>query len=73
MSTRKILRIAVLAAAAIALIAAAMELREKQLAVDETVNDIEDQIAALDPVTRAAVVGRLSADATAEVKHKINP
>jgi hypothetical protein len=73
MSIRTILRIALLAAAAVALIAAAAEPREKQLAVDETVNDIEDQTAALDPATRAAAVGQLTADATAEVKHRINP
>ena len=68
MSTRKILRIALLAAAAVALAAAAVELQEKRQVADQTANDIEDQLAALDPVTRAAVVSRLTADAVSEVK-----
>ena len=73
MSTRKILRIALLAAAAVALAAAALELQEKRQVADQTANDIEDQIAALDPVTRAAVVSRLTADAVSEVKGQTNP
>jgi hypothetical protein len=73
MSTRKILRIALLAAAAVALAAAALELQEKRQVADQTANDIEDQLAALDPVTRAAVVSRLTADAVSEVKGQTNP
>lgn len=73
MNTRKILRITLLAAAAVALTAAAVELQEKRHVADQTANDIEDQLAALDPVTRAAVVSRLTADAASEVKGRINP
>jgi hypothetical protein len=73
MSTRKILRIALLAAAAVALAAAAVELQEKRQVADQTANDIEDQLAALDPITRAAVVSRLTADAVSEVKGQTNP
>jgi hypothetical protein len=73
MSTRKILRIALLAAAAVALSAADVELQQTRQVADQTANDIEDQLAALDPATRAAVVGRLTADAASEVKGRANP
>jgi hypothetical protein len=73
MNTRRILRIALLAAAAVALAAAAVQLQEKRQVADQTADDIEDQLAALDPVTRAAVVSRLTADAASEVKGRVNP
>lgn len=68
MGTHKIVRVAVLAAAAAALIAAALELREKRLLTEQTVDEIEDQLTALDPATRAAVVARLASDAANEAK-----
>jgi hypothetical protein len=73
MSTHKIVRVAVLAAAAAALIAAAVELREKRLLTEQTVDEIEDQLTALDPATRAAVVARLASDAANEAKQRLNP
>ena len=73
MTMKKILRIVLLAAAAVALAAAAMELQKKRQVADQTADDIEDQLASLDPVTRAAVVTRLTADAAAEVKERTNP
>lgn len=73
MSTHKIVRVAVLAAAAAALIAAAVELREKRLLTEQTVDEIEDQLTALDPATRAAVVARLASDAASEAKQRLNP
>ena len=73
MSTHKIVRVAVLAAAAAALIAAAIELREKRLLTEQTVDEIEDQLTALDPATRAAVVARLASDAASEAKQRLNP
>jgi hypothetical protein len=73
MSTHKIVRVAVLAAAAAALIAAAIELREKRLLTEQTVDEIEDQLTALDPATRAAVVARLASDAANEAKQRLNP
>ena len=50
-------------AAAVLLAVAAAQLREKKQLVDLTARQIEDQIAALDPGTRAAVITRLTADA----------
>ena len=73
MSTHKIVRVAVLAAAAAALIAAAVELREKRLLTEQSVDEIEDQLTALDPATRAAVVARLASDAANEAKQRLNP
>jgi hypothetical protein len=73
MSTQKVVRVAVLAAAAAALIAAAIELREKRLLTEQTVDEIEDQLTALDPATRAAVVARLASDAANEAKQRLNP
>jgi len=73
MSTKQVLRIALLAAAAIALTVVAAELQDKRRLADETVSDIEAQIAALDPATRAAVVGRLATDAAGEAKQRLNP
>ena len=73
MSSHKIVRVAVLAAAAAALIAAAIELREKRLLTEQTVDEIEDQLTALDPATRAAVVARLASDAANEAKQRLNP
>ena len=63
---RTILRVVLLAAAAAALVAAAVQLREKRLLAERTVEEIESQIAALDPATRAAVVSRLASDAAKE-------
>jgi hypothetical protein len=65
------LRAALLAAAAAALVAAAAQLREKRMLADQTVAEIEDQIAALDPATRAAVLGRLTSDAAKQAKTRI--
>jgi hypothetical protein len=73
MSTKQVLRIALLAAAAVALTVVAAELQDKRRLADETVSDIEAQIAALDPATRAAVVGRLATDAAGEAKQRLNP
>jgi hypothetical protein len=71
MTTHKIFRAALFAAAAAALIAAAVQLREKRLLAEQTVDEIEDQLAALDPATRAAVVARLATDAADEAKQRL--
>ena len=68
-STR-ILRAVLLAAAALALAAAAYQLREKHQEAELTVQDIHDQLDALDPVTRAAVVARLTSDEVKKVRDR---
>ena len=60
------MRAVLLAAAARA--AAAYQLREKHLEADQAVQAIHDQLDALDPVTRAAVIGRLTAEEVKKVR-----
>ena len=66
-STR-VLRVALLAAAAVVLAAAAYQLREKHQQAELTVQNIHDQLDALDPATRAAVVARLTSDEAKKVR-----
>ena len=63
----RIIRGALLAAAAAVLAAAAYQLREKHQEAELTVQNIHDQLDALDPATRAAVVGRLTSDEVIKV------
>ena len=62
MVLRRIIRAALLTAAAMALARAAYQLREKRQEDDTAVQDIHDQLDALDPAQRAAVVARLTSD-----------
>jgi len=68
--SRAVLRAGLLVAAAVALAFAATQLREKRALAVATVDDIEAQLAALDPATKAAVIARLSADAAKSVHDK---
>jgi len=54
-------------AAVVALAFVAAQVREKRTLAVATVDDIEAQLAGLDPLTRTAVVARLSADAAQDV------
>lgn len=65
-------RVVLLVAAAGLLAIAAHVLRDKKLAVETITQQIEDTISALDPVTRAAVITRLSTDVGEKVKGRIN-
>jgi sulfate adenylyltransferase subunit 1 (EFTu-like GTPase family) len=49
------------------LAAAAYQLREKHQEAELTVQNIHDQLDALDPATRAAVVARLTSDEVTKV------
>jgi len=70
LNSRVALRVGLLIAAAVALAIAAAQVREKRDLAIATVDDIEAQLAALDPATRAAVVSRLSVDAAKRVHDK---
>jgi hypothetical protein len=59
---RVALRVGLLVAAAVALAFAAVQVREKRSLALAAVDDIERQLASLDPATRAAVITRMSAD-----------
>jgi hypothetical protein len=72
MLSRRLLRVALLAVAAALLAVAANELRERQRVVNETTDQIEGTIAALDPDTQAAVIAKLSADAAREAKEHLD-
>jgi hypothetical protein len=67
-SSTRIIRAALLAAAAVALAVAAAQLRGKRQTADLAVKSIHDQLDALDPVSRAAVIARLSSDEVKEVR-----
>lgn len=68
MSLSPTFRAALLAAAAVALAAAAMQIRGKHRTAELTVESIQAQLEALDPATRAAVIARLSADEVKKVR-----
>jgi len=68
MSLSPTLRAALLAAAAVALAAASLLLRGKRHTAELAVKSIQAQLDALDPVTRAAVITRLSADEVKKVR-----
>jgi hypothetical protein len=70
MSSRAVLRLVLLLAAAAALAGAAVTLQQKRQLAIGTVDDIEAQLAALDPATRAAVIARLGKDATDAVRSR---
>ena len=68
-STR-IIRAVLLVAAAAILAAAAAQLRDKRQTAKLTVENIHEQLDALDPVTRAAVIARLSSDEVKKVRDR---
>jgi hypothetical protein len=67
-SSTRIIRAALLAAAAAVLVFAAYQLREKHQEADLAVQNVHDQLDALDPATRAAVVARLTSDEVKKVR-----
>ena len=67
-SSTRIIRAALLTAAAAVLAVAAAQLRGKHQTAELAVQNIQDQLDALDPVTRAAVVARLSSDEIKKVR-----
>jgi hypothetical protein len=64
----RLIRAVLLVAAAVALAAAAVQVREKRQTAELTVENIQAQLDALDPVTRAAVIARLSSDEVKKVR-----
>jgi hypothetical protein len=67
-SSKRIFRAVLLVAAAAALAAVAVQLRSKRNTAELTVENIHEQLDALDPVTRAAVIARLSSDEVKKVR-----
>ena len=71
MNEKWILRAVLLAAALGALVFAATRLRDTRSKIATSVGEIEAQIAGLDPVTRAGVVARLTADAAKSAHEQV--
>jgi hypothetical protein len=67
-SSTRIIRAALLAAAAAVLVAAAFLLSEKHQEAEAAVQNIQDQLDALDPATRTAVIARLTSDEVKRVR-----
>ena len=67
-SSTRIIRAVLLAGAAAALAAAAYLLREKHQEAEAAVQTIQDQLDALDPAQRAAVIARLTSDEVKRVR-----
>ena len=70
--SERLLRLTLVAACAVALAVALAQLRKRHILTDETVQSIEDQLLALDPATRAAVVARLAVDAKTAVSERMH-
>ena len=66
--SRRTIRAVLLAAAAAALAVAAYQLREKHQEAELAVQNIHDQLDALDPATRAAVIARLTSEEVKKVR-----
>jgi hypothetical protein len=64
----RIIRAALLVTAAVLVAAAAAQLRDMRQTAELTVDSIQRQLDALDPVTRAAVIARLSSDEVKKVR-----
>ena len=71
MNEKWILRAIVFVAVAAAVALAAGQLRGEHRKISLNVDEIEEQIAALDPVTRAGVIARLTADAAKTVHERV--
>jgi hypothetical protein len=71
-SWRVLVGVAVVAASAAVAVYASRDLRRKRDLADLTVDQIEEQIIALDPITRAAVIARLSTDAAKVARDRVS-
>jgi hypothetical protein len=62
--TKVALTIGLVAVAAVGVALAVKTVREKKLVVDETAGSIQSELDALDPISRAAVLAKVSSDTT---------
>jgi hypothetical protein len=70
--SNRLIKLSLLAAAAGGVAAVAVtQLRAKQAVVDTTAQGIHDQLDALDPLTREAVIARLTKDAAKDVEARL--
>ena len=66
--SKRTIRVALLVATAVVLLAAAVQLRDMHDTAELTADNIQEQLDALDPVTRAAVIARLGSDEVKKVR-----
>jgi len=67
-SSKRVIWLALLAAAAAVLIAVMYQLREKEQEAETAVQNIDDQLDALDPATRTAVVAKVTSQEVDRVR-----
>jgi hypothetical protein len=67
-ASNRLIQLALLLAGAAIAAVAIVQLRVKRETVEVTAQSIHDQLDALDPVTRGAVIARLTRDAAKEVQ-----
>jgi hypothetical protein len=68
MNRRKAVRVAVVVAVGVALVAGVVVLQQRRALAMRTAEEIEAQLDALDPLTRADVLARLTKDAAERVR-----
>jgi hypothetical protein len=68
--SNRLIKLMLFAAAAAIAAFAVVQLWAKRRTVDVTAQGIHDQLDALDPVMRSAVIARLTADAVKDVKER---
>lgn len=68
--SNRLIKLMLFAAAAAIAAFAVVQLGAKRRTVEVTAQGIHDQLDALDPVTRSAVIARLTADAVKDVKER---
>ena len=68
--SNRLIKLMLFAAAAAIAGFAVVQLRAKRRTVEVTAQGIHDQLDALDPVTRGAVIARLTADAVKDIKER---
>jgi hypothetical protein len=67
-ASNRFIQLALLLAGAAIAVVTIVQLRGKRETVEVTAQSIQDQLDALDPVTRGAVIARLTKDAAKEVQ-----
>ena len=67
-ASNRLIQLALLLAGAVIAVVAMGQLRTKRETAEVTAQSIQDQLDALDPVTRGAVIARLTKDAAKDVQ-----
>ena len=71
MTRRRGLLMVVIVAAAVGAVVATWQVRQRQAAVSEAAQDIEDELEGLDPVAKAQVAAKVGRDVAAELRAEV--